>query len=463
MKNNVVPRKNLKKILLVNWSRFTAETIKVSNSVLITGVNGTGKSTILDAVSYAICGNKNFNSAAQDKDRTVRSYVRGDTKGNAKRYLRNGAVVSYIALEFWSELENMHFVVGVCIESKNDMHDESFWFVKKNIHIEDINFYKKENNTITATVRGELMAKGEQMKGSEFVSGKNGVQQVMRALGLPKLDKNDYAQKLLKMMSFKPENNINDFIRQSVLKENPVSAIELIRESKQNHDRLQQTYENIMVQQRMLNELENLTTEYEQSRRKAEIKRFIGLYQNIQNLQIEKTLQQEALEKGKYRLEHLIAEKESAEKIVTDKNSALFRAQTEFNNSDFDGKLRSLHSEIDSLSQSLKEADNEITRIERLQANVNKLLDDSELNLTLGANSVIRRLSAPNINSDDKYSAMVEWRKLIRDSEHDYNKQIDEQETKLCEINNELSEIKNNIRKLEEGKSAFPSNIYIYI
>ena len=41
MRNNAVPRKDLQKILLVNWSRFTAETIKVSNSVLITGVNGT--------------------------------------------------------------------------------------------------------------------------------------------------------------------------------------------------------------------------------------------------------------------------------------------------------------------------------------------------------------------------------------------------------------------------------------
>ena len=40
MRNNAVPRKDLQKILLVNWSRFTAETIKVSNSVLITGVNG---------------------------------------------------------------------------------------------------------------------------------------------------------------------------------------------------------------------------------------------------------------------------------------------------------------------------------------------------------------------------------------------------------------------------------------
>ncbi|MFR0871988.1 MAG: hypothetical protein ACLSG5_11745 [Oscillospiraceae bacterium] len=39
MRNNAVPRKDLQKIPFVNWSRFTAETIAVSNSVLITGVN----------------------------------------------------------------------------------------------------------------------------------------------------------------------------------------------------------------------------------------------------------------------------------------------------------------------------------------------------------------------------------------------------------------------------------------
>ena len=145
MRNNAVPRKDLQKILLVNWSRFTAETIKVSNSVLITGVNGTGKSTVLDAVSYAVSGNRDFNSAAQDRDRSVRSYVRGDTKSSgARRFLRSGAVVSYIALEFWSAQENAHFVAGVCVESKDELSDDSFWFVRKNAVIDDFNFYVKK-------------------------------------------------------------------------------------------------------------------------------------------------------------------------------------------------------------------------------------------------------------------------------------------------------------------------------
>lgn len=458
MKNNAVPRKDLQKILLVNWSRFTAETIKVSNSVLITGVNGTGKSTVLDAVAYAISGNRDFNSAAQDRDRSVRSYVRGDTKSSAKRFLRSGAVVSYIALEFWSAQENAHFVAGVCVESRDEQHDESFWFVKKNAVIDDFNFYVKKDSSVTATVRSELTVKGERMKGSEFIPGKRGVEQIMRSLGL-RCEKTDYAPKLLKMMSFKPENNINDFIRQNVLKADPVSAIEMIRESKRNHDLLQQTYANIMEQQRRLDELEALTTEYEKFRRNAEIKRFIALYQNIRHLKIEKAHKQEALENGLLRLERLNSEKESAEEAAAEKNSAYHRARTEFDNSDFDGKIRSLQSEIDDLTQKLKRAETEISRIEQLQANVDKLLDDPELNLSAVGNPIILRLSAPEVDPEEKYSAVLDWRKTISDTERAYDEQVFGQRGELKKIEDELSEIRNNIRKLEDEKSAFPKPV----
>lgn len=111
MMSNKIQRKSLEKILLVNWSRFAAETIIINSSVLFAGVNGTGKSTILDAIIYAITGSKQFNKVADDRERTVLGYVRGDTKGNgSNRFLRRGQIVSYIALEFFSELENMRFL-----------------------------------------------------------------------------------------------------------------------------------------------------------------------------------------------------------------------------------------------------------------------------------------------------------------------------------------------------------------
>ena len=174
-------------------------------------------------------------------------------------------------------------------------------------------------------------------------------------------------------------------------------------------------------------------------------------------MQIEKALQQEALENGLLRLERLNSEKESAEEAAAEKNSAYNRAQTEFYNSDFDGKIRSLQSEMDDLTQKLKRAETEISRIEKLQTNVDKLLDDPELSLS--GNSVIRRLSAPEVDSEEKYSAVLEWRKTVSDAKLGYDEQIFGQRGELKKIEDELSEIRNNIRKLEDEKSAFPKPV----
>lgn len=72
-------------------------------------------------MTYMLTGNTQFNKAAHDRDRTVISYVRGDTKSEGKsRFLREGEVTAYIAMEFWSPIEQQYLVVGVCVEYVNE-------------------------------------------------------------------------------------------------------------------------------------------------------------------------------------------------------------------------------------------------------------------------------------------------------------------------------------------------------
>ena len=115
MKNQtIMNRKSAKKLLMVQWSRFQNVCIELEGSTLVTGVNGSGKSTVLDAMTYLLTGNTQFNKAAKDRDRTVLGYVRGDTRSNGEaRYLRNGSVVSYIAMEFSDPTLGQPLTVGV--------------------------------------------------------------------------------------------------------------------------------------------------------------------------------------------------------------------------------------------------------------------------------------------------------------------------------------------------------------
>ena len=95
MKNQtIMNRKSAKKLLMVQWSRFQNVCIELEGSTLVTGVNGSGKSTVLDAMTYLLTGNTQFNKAAKDRDRTVLGYVRGDTRSNGEaRYFHIGSVV----------------------------------------------------------------------------------------------------------------------------------------------------------------------------------------------------------------------------------------------------------------------------------------------------------------------------------------------------------------------------------
>ena len=46
--------KKLTAIRLINWHAFQDELIHINNSVLLTGENGAGKSTILDAIQFVL-------------------------------------------------------------------------------------------------------------------------------------------------------------------------------------------------------------------------------------------------------------------------------------------------------------------------------------------------------------------------------------------------------------------------
>lgn len=112
--------KLLKKVLLINWHSFSKELIEVGNINFLTGKNAVGKSTIVDAIQLVILGDTrgtSFNKAASEKSgRTVISYLKGeigsDNEGN-KKYLREGDFASYVALEFYDDINNISFVIGL--------------------------------------------------------------------------------------------------------------------------------------------------------------------------------------------------------------------------------------------------------------------------------------------------------------------------------------------------------------
>ena len=247
MKNQtIMNRKSAKKLLMVQWSRFQNVCIELEGSTLVTGVNGSGKSTVLDAMTYLLTGNTQFNKAAKDRDRTVLGYVRGDTRSNGEaRYLRNGSIVSYIATLFPSGAGKYRHG-QVCIESPSESGKPvSSWFICPGAAIDDIDFTRIEGNALRITPKNELTVNGEAMKLSSFMGQDRGTGRTPKRWDSAWTQPNLPDKALQKMMAFNPENNIDQFIQDCVLEPGKVQSLEELREQKRQFERLRELYESL--------------------------------------------------------------------------------------------------------------------------------------------------------------------------------------------------------------------------
>ena len=125
--------KKLKKILLINWLYFSKEIIEVGDVNFLTGKNGAGKSTVIDALQIVLLGEtnaRNFNQAANEKSqRTLDGYLRADMDENNPYSRRGKDFSSYIVCEFLDEIEGTSFVTGVVFDCHSDGSKQERFFI----------------------------------------------------------------------------------------------------------------------------------------------------------------------------------------------------------------------------------------------------------------------------------------------------------------------------------------------
>ncbi|MCL6626096.1 MAG: AAA family ATPase, partial [Alicyclobacillus shizuokensis] len=125
----------LRRMLLINWHYIVHEVLEFEPVTFLTGKNGAGKSTILDALQLLVLGDTSghyFNKAANDNSRrTLRGYLRGEVAEEEERgvvYLREGQFSSYIVVEFEDTRKHRRFCLGVVFDSYPDgSYDHRFF------------------------------------------------------------------------------------------------------------------------------------------------------------------------------------------------------------------------------------------------------------------------------------------------------------------------------------------------
>lgn len=454
-------RKTAKKLLLLNWSCFQNVCIELGSSTLFTGVNGTGKTTILDAMSYLLFANTQFNRAADDKERTVNAYIHGDRKTNGSdRYLRKDAVVSYIVMEFNSPTEG-DFVVGVNIESRSAQDStESKWFIFQNAKIEDFNFRSVENGRLSIASGKNLTRKGIPIKASEMLGREKAKPAIARALGLRISDGDfkKYVEKILKMMAFKPEKNVEKFVKDSVLVQNDVNSLQSLREQKNHYTEALQMLENNKKRKELLEKIEVATTAYEKQLKYMKIRRMMYSYQYLQK--DKQDLEKRELLSKTFVLEQgqLESQKKTVETELETARENLTKVKD--SNRTLSDSLDDKNEELKKCKEKIKECETSIAALKNLQVAITQLLPQIENDISVSKESqeILKNLAEDGIDASEKQTQFIELGDQIQTVSEEYTANKVRLEDRRDECKKTLAEIERNIKDLQAKKVIFPKD-----
>lgn len=278
--------KKLTKILLVNWLYFSKQIIEVDDVNFLTGKNGAGKSTVIDALQIVLLGEtnaRNFNQAANEKSqRSLDGYLRADMDENNPYSRRGKDFTSYIACEFIDDVEGNHFVTGVAFDCRSDGSNVDHFFIYKGI-IPENGFVENGYALDYADFRKQLREKYG--VGAEFYS----TQKEYRTNMLAKWNvHNEQVTRMMKKaVSFRPIVDIQKFITENIcdIPEKPdiVAMQQNIRDYKR-HEQLAQRQEEKLV---ALQEISRLYREMQLAIDRWQQQSFLVLWAQKEDLEAE--------------------------------------------------------------------------------------------------------------------------------------------------------------------------------
>ena len=437
--------KKLTKVRLINWHYFSNETIEVANNILLTGQNATGKSTILDAITFVVtAGDTQFNVAANENGkRDLKGYVKCKVSRSDKEYLREGDVTGHIALEFYDETRGTYFTVGAVIDAFGDLLPASVLFYQTFEPLSD-SFFVSEDGIILGT-------KDFKKKNSSFeifLTRKEAKRSFRTTFG--NLNE-DFFRLIHKALAFKPISDVKEFIYDHLLEEKQID-VDNIKDAIRAYKELEHTLKLIKQKITDLKEIEEV---YKDVKSNEETKNFysyvLQLFEgkaielDIEELKVKKVQITESKEAKAVEIKQIDSEIEALDERAKELYKLLSSNQDFVQNEYIDKQILKTRSTIDELTNLERDYITRASFVKDVVRNMRKE-DDSE------GLKKLANLSINNVHKDLVDQTKLSLIDIDNTLSGEYDKIVATKngfEREKLQVLSEINEISRTLRGLE--------------
>lgn len=456
--------KKLTKIKLINWMYFVDSTIEISGNTLITGVNASGKSTIIDALQFLFMGGirgVKFNSAANEQGkRTLDGYLRGKISTEGQEYLRNSNCIGHIAVEITDEKDESS-IIGVVLDTQsNNPQVKTVFYKIDNTKLVDDYFINKEiyPNSFREL---EKFAKIHSKQLIRFGTTEQYRMMLKTYLGI---DSQKYAKLLPSAIGVGSVTKMDDFINQFLLEEDLVEVNDL-QDNIQNMNRL---IEKINLDEKKLKELEvilekgNFIAGRKEKLSIIDIARLIAIYKDYDNSIKRFESEIEDARKNRKIKKELLSQKQTEEQ---NQNTIVMELQKALDQNDENKALMALDKRLKEIEIDLERENERFADakdgLRKIKSCIDRLVVDGyqelavhspELDTSKGSTILIKLIK-------DLHIRLAEIKFTLTNMEHALREKLKDNIAKTKENNDKLENLRKNIKAYPGYVVTLISNI----
>ena len=357
--------KKLTKFRLINWHYFQNIEVKFGMINFLTGVTAAGKSTMIDAMQVILLGDtlgRSFNKAANEKSsRTLKGYLRcevGDNPDGSTRYLRNGRFTSYIAMEFYDDVAEHPFSIGIVFDVFDDGSEQHKFFYLDDGFPE--NHFIEDKIPLSYKSLAEYLQVNSPGKYTFFDTSVRYREMIKEKFGNLK-DK--YFSLFKKAVSFQPISDIEQFITEYVCDVPSQINIDSMNENIKSYERLKIQADDMRIKIAALEKIQAVYSKIVEKRNEQNLASYISKRTNLEII--------------RQRIDNLHKEKFSCEARIQEIEQEIIEIDTQINDLNNSKERLIAHkfsNDSYKLNQELENAYEESKRkMEEIQSRLNSL------------------------------------------------------------------------------------------